>query len=755
MNPILKNIVQQTGVDVRPLLPGREDEYLLTYDDKLQVCFSLNNNKTKIYYDSCAWSCGAACFITCDESHFYLNSCLLAEADQYEKDFVSDKWSTLFDYLKKYYLDTTKNVYDYFFKFLTSLGDELMSVENGMYLKVIESIWARNAEEISDDLGTKISSLYEGFVINGQRIEPDIDIVKRYVLPSISDIITLYLVPNNGDATIQSLSQRTYSGMGSGMISSLVFRILLKNNLRFNTGLDTLKVSLPLSLGLTYAYEVVKAIRSSEYEGRIMVNLNTIIDMPEYCTTFFERLLDDQNTVVNITRHTLFLNNWLQDQDLLITIPPYKLLGRIIQRVNANIELEQIPAELRNEKKMPFEIIKKACSSVSDSSTILIAVPDYSLKSEEMLQYRSEIDNQISIERIRSLGSYLFSMGMGSTTFMALKKSERADHQNRIKIHWCGEERCSFFDSMRAQNKKQNNACDYQDDDVEYNIPYNTLKLENWAPRRYSENELYVSIDERLRTKHLAKLSKLFTLYIGARTGLNQVFVITKEFFNQLPEPEKQYFCPSASSTTIKNGKLLDDRYVFYPYTEGLSISTENSLHRHFPFFSRVLINYKETLNVKKTNSKANWWDLSYHSSTTDPGKAKIIIPSHIKRGSFAYDQNGTFVVTGGYQLVPKKKTLSGEDVQYAYLAILHSSIFWKLIEIYCEPIVVSVKHESYRGTKQALDSIPVPDLSLFANDGRIEQLSEIGRAIVDEGTSSIEVSLLNEIVESLYYGNI
>lgn len=751
MDPILENLVQQTGVDVRPLLPGREDEYLLTYDDKLQVCFSLRNNKGKEYYDSCAWSCGASCYITCYQEHVYLYSPLLEDADCYELDFVKSRWPKMFEYLSKFFMNKVQNVYEYFYNFYSSLDEDLLTPENGQYLKLVECLWDGDGHEIDEDFAAKLENIKAGFSVKGQRIVPDFDIIKRYVLHSIIDLFLVLFETGDHD-TLRKWASRTNKGVEIGLIPSSVVRLLLKDNLRFRNLLPSISICLPVSLGISYCCEVIKEVRRSNYRGHIDVILQTIVRMPDCLTNVLNGLLADDNVHITIQYENLFVDDWHANSNLLVVLPPYKIISQLISRWKNDLGEERIPDGLKNEQTIPFTVLRKALNAINEEGTILAILPEFSLQSSECISKRESIKDEISIELIRRIGSYLYPMGMGVSCLFKAKREGANPLPQQIRIHWCDDTyRDGFFDAARAQNQKLAHAVEYIEDITEYGIATPNLRLDNWAPRPFSENSLIDSIFGRIDTNHLLTLGRIFNVYVGARTSMNKVFIIDRETYLSLGETEKSYFCPSATSGNIRDGKLLNEKYIFYPYQGDLKPLAEGNFSKRLPIFNRILLPYKDILKTRKS-TVSNWWDLSYHSCPNAIGTPKIIIPYLIKKGSFAYDSAGTYITSNGFQLVPKKKITSIDDVLYAYIAIMNSNLFWRLVGIYCEPSSMFSKSDSYRGKKQSLESIPLPDLSKFRNERYVMDLVEIGRFIQEGGVSSINQEELNQLVERLYH---
>jgi hypothetical protein len=108
--------------------------------------------------------------------------------------------------------------------------------------------------------------------------------------------------------------------------------------------------------------------------------------------------------------------------------------------------------------------------------------------------------------------------------------------------------------------------------------------------------------------------------------------------------------------------------------------------------------------------------------------------------GSFAYDDEGDYVVVQGYAWIGKPKLSAGGalDIQgslrntplpWAYLSILNSRLFEEILASYCP----RVQGGQYNLSNRFVKDIPIPNLGdpQFSS-GILKRLADLGRRIHD-----------------------
>ena len=113
-----------------------------------------------------------------------------------------------------------------------------------------------------------------------------------------------------------------------------------------------------------------------------------------------------------------------------------------------------------------------------------------------------------------------------------------------------------------------------------------------------------------------ARISDLFDVRQGVRTGDNRAFILGIYDYETLPKKEQVYFKPAVMNQSIQDGQLQSFYWVFYPYNiEGPRFTTEEEMLKAVPVYAeRFLIPKRERLLGRTSLTRANrkdWWGLS------------------------------------------------------------------------------------------------------------------------------------------------
>ena len=260
---------------------------------------------------------------------------------------------------------------------------------------------------------------------------------------------------------------------------------------------------------------------------------------------------------------------------------------------------------------------------------------------------------------------------------------------------------------------------------------------------------------ETLAASGVASVADLFDVHQGIRTGDNKAFVLSAAELASLPKKERLNFKPIASNSTIRDGTISPDEFVFFPYdSSGLTITTEEELAKRVPrYFERWLAPGKLRLASRRGIDPNQWWRLTRPRSWQFRKQPKLTSTYFGYRGSFAYDEAGEFAVLQGYAWLWKRKKLQGSpsfdesSLPWGYLAILNSPVFETLLESSCP----RVQGGQFNLSTRFVDGVFLPDLadSLRYTGALIEKLARLGRRI--HSGDMPELDALDELARQAY----
>jgi len=289
--------------------------------------------------------------------------------------------------------------------------------------------------------------------------------------------------------------------------------------------------------------------------------------------------------------------------------------------------------------------------------------------------------------------------------------------------------------------------------DVFY-LPTHELKADSWLPLR----EYVYELRELLRSRQLPSVKDLFHVRQGIRTGFNQAFVLSEKDYRALPKREKAFFRKASGQGAIKGGCLTPMEHVFYPYdVNGLVLNEEEQLAQRVPtYLSRWLTPNAERLTSRQHAEK--WWAPSWPRNWQFQRRPKLVSTYFGTSRSFAYDNDGEYVVVQGYAWLwkePRRTESTGDPQQemhgtllpWAYLALLNSQVFATILSSFCP----RVRGGQFNLSTRFVNPIPMPDLTeeaYFAR-GQVQELAALGKSI--HGRKSLDDESLNETVRRLY----
>jgi len=243
-----------------------------------------------------------------------------------------------------------------------------------------------------------------------------------------------------------------------------------------------------------------------------------------------------------------------------------------------------------------------------------------------------------------------------------------------------------------------------------YNIPAGSLSNKTWDLNRQEDRQFA----DLLRATTSTRVQDLFTIRLGIR-GVGpkrhgKVLVLDEERFSRLitTHAERKYFRPIAD--LIKNGRIIPTGHVFYPYGPdgSLQLATPEAVAAAVPaFYHDVLLPAKKPMQDRKSLHR-NWWEPSEPVATwLAAHEPRIVSQAYGRRGNFAFDEIGNYAVVAGHGWCWNGAKVQ-KNVMLAYLAILNSRVFERLLSIHCRRI----QAPRFELAAHFVHSIPLPDIT-------------------------------------------
>jgi adenine-specific DNA-methyltransferase len=378
-----------------------------------------------------------------------------------------------------------------------------------------------------------------------------------------------------------------------------------------------------------------------------------------------------------------------------------------------------------------------AIESLKPGGVLACVLPAALLSSTSGKAWRDRIQGEGEIVVLGRFEGYrYFSTSLVETSFLVFRRKLDSQPDSRTAGRsiqmLVAREGCEDA-SLRALRLQVTDARRTTDGVQVFSVAPESLLVNNWRPQR---EETYAQLSF-LRSQHRA-LPDLFEIRQGIRVGDKHAFLLSLDEYNKLPEEEHVYFRPAVGSDTLQDGRLLKREFIFYPYGEtGLQIASEEDLRRLVPeYFKKWLLPRKNALQNRPRIQ--NWWALAEYRAW-QTGRVRHIVSTYFgKRGSFAYNSTGDYVVVNGHAWTWKRDQRQYEERQlpWAYLALLNSEAFERLLSW----ISVPLQGGQFRLEKRYLAKVPLPDLGedTLYSDAVVEELAALGKAIGKGQLSSV-----------------
>lgn len=753
MKSILKKLIQQTGVSIvelRPNVPECE-EYLLTYNRTRRLCLSLSDNHKKGYYESAAWSCDCTCFLTFDDGNAILHSYLIKEPETYPIDIVSDNFGSFLKYITRYSADSNQSVVTYLFQQISVMHPMVDGENIANYLIAYSKLWGCDVQGLPKKLEDYQNQILEGININGNIIVPDRELLARFVAPTILDALSyIYTKPENAERLLAQSNNTGANFLDSFRLPVYMMRNIIRRSLSLDKDKDVFKIFQPFILSSIPLVETIIEIRRKGFEGRIEVWGYSLL---ETTSEYYEQPLKilDNNLELHIEAGMGLVLPWPNECDMILAYPSYRVMGEYLQSVK-DMEGAINVIGFESIDDITFKTLRKSYDSLKPTGQLFMIAPTYVLNESDYKETREEFADKYAFLRVELLGDYALRNSGSMTSIICCRRD--GEIPQRVMIRWCNESPSGYDKAERNENKKNRGGITDDTEISPYPVMQDLFTPINWAPRAYSENIVILETQKQESKDLLKPINELFTISSGVRTGNNDLYVLPVESYDRLPEIERIYFKLAISGKTIHDGKLDRSNMIFFPYTEdGGMITSETQFKKLLPTYSQILLNNRSWLARRNNNGREyKIWDLVYWKKIHIPGKPKIVTSYYGAQGSIALDINGEYVVSAGYQWMPRKSQLNTVEMFLAYFAVLSSVFFWKIVDAYAER-TYSTLNFKYKLTNTSIGMVPIPDLSHPRYSAIIHHLTYLGSKQFEAEKIFISPEL-EELVTLIYQGD-
>lgn len=743
---IIETIVQQTGVDILNLYEKNPDknEHLLIYDGGIRICIGFDSQYEQDYYASAAWSCGCVCYIVFVGDEISLYTTVSKEVQKIRQDVAFRDFNLIFSYVKKYLVSKDTRCFDYLCDKYLEMIKKFGTTGDIEPLLAFSYIWTEPQEKLKQEVKSYLDEIKDGFSISGIRIKAIDCLVRRFIAPSLIDVLGC-LFYDRGDM-VDNLDKARVNGfraLSKMFVPDYVARNIVHTRLNYLIDKPTITILDPFMWGVSPILETVKELLAIGYAGNVKV---IGYSMGYAVKGLLDDIITDQNVSIEERQGPGFMFEWPNDCDLVLMYPPYKILGSIYQNKEV---VNNIPEAIRfnDIETLPIHFMDRGVKAMADGARVFANIPLHLLHEDEFKPLRNHLSESLSIIHMEYIGDFVFSSSfIGSTSMVFAKNTEPSQYVTCR----CGVNSVNGYDISVRESRKRSSSFNNADI-IEYNIKSNFVTTEDWSPKLQSDRKLWDSLrEEKERRENLVTIDSLFFIRSGVVTGLNKAYIIDRWEYEALPAKEKKYFYPAVNGRTLYNGSISFEEFIFFPFdSDNKLFETEEDLKEKVPSFYKHLLKYKDGIVAKRKEKDNPWWEPITCSSDNIPGRKKFVSLLTGRKGTISLDMEGDRVQTGGYIWFPKVKAYLTDDMLLAYYAIFSSEYFWKIIGLYV-PYTYTADGQTYKLTKNVLDKIMIPNLKSI-DKKLVLQLSSMGYNILKDGLKYGTFGELEYIVRNLY----
>lgn len=495
---------------------------------------------------------------------------------------------------------------------------------------------------------------------------------------------------------------------------------------------DTLTIFDPACGSGEFLSEALRQLKMKGYQGSLKVigwDISPIaIMITEYMLGFEHREWQDVKFDTVLKKTDSLSEKWPESVDLILMNPPY-ISWSLMSKTQREMVRSVMGGEGTPNTSSVFYYL--ASQSLKPDGVIGALVPTSLLYSTSHKKIREEAFERVKPVLIGQLGYYVFRNAFVDVSIV-VASNEKKDERNTLMLWSANKEGASHdaLRSLRMLRSSSYNGTTASERFSIYKVPTASMKANNlWIPMSSDERELKDSLEGLVFREVLVRISDVFTVSQGARTGMNDILIIDMATYSSLPEEEKKYFRPTVDSDSLTNGILTPVHYIFFPYPkQKFGISSESDLDEKLHNFYRSgLLPHKERLTRRAGIDSEKWWLLTRPRTWQFEKSLKMVSTEFGHSGNFGIDVTGEYVVERGNGWFLKDAEMS-EEALYVYVAIFNNPFFDELLTIYSNRLA---GNNCYVLENKHVKDIPIPNFSHIESEVR-RFLYETGLAIIN-----------------------
>lgn len=754
-------------IKLNPLI--LEDKFLMLNGGLGDFCLktsSLGNESLESIYQE-SWSTNTKNFLFIDDNSIEVTNWYDNKIERIPNSKIDSNLNQFYKYLSSKSYKTQNDVVPFIldiFRQLRNLTFEkqdsseainllfflLISLEED-YRKIDTAKWNISSSKFPDKFEYFVELINQGV----RNIKPNLDLILRHtagILFQEAHREVIYFNPQRdlfgGVSNKLETKNDAYSSIH--YTPQYIARTIVENVLKsLDINSPDINILDPSCGSSEFLIEILKQLKNLGYKGKITIkgfdSSDSAIRTSNFLLGYENRKQWDNSLEIKIKKvEDSLVEDW-GSNDIILMNPPFvswELLISKDSRDNVLSILDNVIKHSRPNQATAF--FYKACQSLKEGGIIGCVLPTSIFYSEIYSDLRTKLNKELSFKVLAKLGNYVFEDAL---TDVSLFVASNTKSTLLPKLIWTKNEKGIVQDTLREfRRMTANNEQSINNKNFSIYTPASFPILHNsWKVISLSENEFIKELGIYYQAGKLSAISEIFSINQGALLGIKNVFKISDNEYESLPENEKKYFRPIITNSSVKTGKITIYEYVWFPYNKnGLIFKEENAL-TELSFYNSTLLVNKELLEKRK--GITSWWSLTRPRNWQFTKEPRLYSNRFGNSKSFAFDKKGECVIEEGNAFIPKKEFEISD--YYFYLACFSSNIFDVLLSIYSKPIM-----SGFDLGKIQIKNIPIPNVhknELRQSDAYFK-LAELGKEL--ENGNSFVKPVIDDILKSYFYPN-
>jgi predicted RNA methylase len=411
--------------------------------------------------------------------------------------------------------------------------------------------------------------------------------------------------------------------------------------------------------------------------------------------------------------------------DVVLMNPPF-LSWQALSSELKSVVKETLGETFAGRPDLSTAFIQKALGEIIRGGTLATLIPRGILDSQKGSQWRESLLSDNDVRLIGTFGDHgLFRHAMVSIGAAVIER--KSPHnisvgERAAVMVWADERADSAGGALRALRRRlwASNSLEERTESWSiYSVRSNDLlQRKSWLPSPNALGSLVDIIEE----KQFPRLSNLFRVRQGIKTGLNDAFLLSNDELLSLPKSEQRFFRPVANGEDIFSGRIQSSTNIFYVPGR---FESRRQLLENVPVFGKKLLTFENSLKRRPKSNPQRWWEPVWPRKDLAERSPRIFTKMFGGPDMAAVDARGEFLPLQTFAWMPQWEEMGvdkslREAALWWYCRLLNSRVFFLLRR---ELSSASTAGGQLDVSPKYIDQIPLPipeaeDLIRMASTG-------------------------------------